>query len=243
MKKIILAIRGGGVKVPSIGVMKAMEEERIEIYAYSGTSIGAIIATLGAIGTTSDEILTQVQKYVIQYSDASRLKGGKGSKIIEETVNAYCGNMKFRDLKKDLYIVANKGSLLFPETFLFSNCKTPEITLGEACRASCSFPFAYEHYHMQVRGKTYKFWDGGMASNPIIPIRGFTILSTFKKEKENKHSRYAKAWMKAEESANFVIKPKICLGTFGTPEDIADAAELGYVEARRKMEELLRSLR
>ena len=49
--------------------------------------------------------------------------------------------------------------------------------------------------------------------------------------------------MKAEERANFVIKPKICLGTFGTPEDIADAAELGYVEARRKMEELLRSLR
>ena len=68
MKKIILAIRGGGVKVPSIGVMKAMEEERIEISAYSGTSIGAIIATLGAIGATSNEILTQVQKYVLHVS-------------------------------------------------------------------------------------------------------------------------------------------------------------------------------
>lgn len=243
MKKINLAIRGGGVKVPSIGVMKAMEEERIEIAAYSGTSIGAIIATLGAIGATSDEILTQVQKYVIQYSDASRLKGGKGSKIIEETVNAYCGNMKFKDLKKDLYIATNKGGLLFPETFLFGNCNTPEITLGEACRASCSFPFAYEHYHMQIREKTYKFWDGGMASNPIIPSEGFTILSTFKKERENKHSRYAKAWMQAEEEANFVIKPKICLGTFGTPKDIADAAEIGYVEAHRKMEELLHCIR
>lgn len=68
MKEINLAIRGGGVKVPSIGVMKALEEERIEISAYSGTSIGAIIATLGAIGTPADEILKQVKKFVIQYS-------------------------------------------------------------------------------------------------------------------------------------------------------------------------------
>lgn len=65
MKKINLAIRGGGVKVPAIGVMKTLEEEQIEISGYSGTSIGAIIATLGAIGTHADEILTQVQKYVV----------------------------------------------------------------------------------------------------------------------------------------------------------------------------------
>lgn len=31
MKKINLAIRGGGVKVPAIGVMKTLEEEQIEI--------------------------------------------------------------------------------------------------------------------------------------------------------------------------------------------------------------------
>ena len=94
MKKINLAIRGGGVKVPAIGVMKALEEEKIEISAYSGTSIGAIIATLGAIGTPSNEILEQVKKFVIQYSNASRLKGGRGSQIIEDTVNDYCGNME-----------------------------------------------------------------------------------------------------------------------------------------------------
>ena len=104
MKKINLAIRGGGVRVPAIGVMKALEEEKIEISSYSGTSIGAIIATLGAIGTSADEILEQVKKFVIQYSEASRLKGGKGSKIIEETVNTYCDNMKFKDLKKNLLL-------------------------------------------------------------------------------------------------------------------------------------------
>ena len=86
MKKINLAIRGGGAKVPAIGVMKTLEEEQIEISGYSGTSIGAIIAALGAIETHADEILTQVQKYVVQYSDASKLKEGQGSRIIEDTV-------------------------------------------------------------------------------------------------------------------------------------------------------------
>ena len=94
MKKINLAIRGGGVRVPAIGVMKALEEEKIEISSYSGTSIGAIIATLGAIGTSADEILEQVKNFVVQYSEASRLKGGKGSQIIEDSVNDYSGNMK-----------------------------------------------------------------------------------------------------------------------------------------------------
>ena len=102
MKKINLAIRGGGVKVPAIGVMKALEEEKVEISTYSGTSIGAIIATLGATGTSADEILEQVKNFVIQYSEASRLKGGKGSQIIEDTVDNYCGNINFKDLSKEL---------------------------------------------------------------------------------------------------------------------------------------------
>lgn len=243
MKKIILAIRGGGVKVPSIGVMKAMEEERIEISAYSGTSIGAIIATLGAIETHADEILTQVQKYVVQYSDASKLKGGQGSRIIEDTVNEYCDNMKFKNLSKELYIVANQGSLLFPKEFVFSKKTTPEVTLGEACRASCSFPIAYEHYHMKINGKNYKFWDGGMCTNPIIPSDGFTVLATFKKENENLKSRYVNAWKAPETQADFVIKPNVYMGTFGTPEDIAEAAKIGYVFAKKRMEELLRLIR
>ena len=243
MKKINLAIRGGGVKVPAIGVMKALEEEKIEIAAYSGTSIGAIIATLGAIGTPSNEILEQVKKFVIQYSNASRLKGGRGSQIIEDTVNDYCGNMKLKDLKKELYIVANQGGLLFPKTFLFCNYTTPEVTLGEACRASCSFPIAYEHYHMQINGKDHKFWDGGMCEKPKIPEGGFTVLATFKKEKENLKSRYVNAWKFPEECADFVIKPEVHLGTFGTPQDIAEASQLGYVEAKKQTKQLLYLLR
>lgn len=243
MKKINLAIRGGGVKVPAIGVMKALEEEKVEISTYSGTSIGAIIATLGATGTSADEILEQVKNFVIQYSEASRLKGGKGSQIIEDTVDNYCGNIKFKDLSKELYIAANQGSLLFPKEFVFSKKTTPEVSLGEACRASCSFPVAYEHYHMQINGKNYKFWDGGMCTNPVIPSDGFTVLATFKKQKENLNSRYVNAWKLPETQADFVVKPKVYMGTLGTPEDIILASASGYAEAKDKMEELLHLIR
>lgn len=243
MKKINLAIRGGGVKVPAIGVMKALEEEKVEISTYSGTSIGAIIATLGATGTSADEILEQVKNFVIQYSEASRLKGGKGSQIIEDTVDNYCGNIKFKDLSKELYIAANQGSLLFPKEFVFSKKTTPEVSLGEACRASCSFPVAYEHYHMQINGKNYKFWDGGMCTNPVIPSDGFTVLATFKKQKENLNSRYVNAWKLPETQADFVVKPKVYMGTFGTTEDIILASASGYAEAKDKMEELLHLIR
>ena len=126
---------------------------------------------------------------------------------------------------------------------MFCNYTTPEVTLGEACRASCSFPIAYEHYHMQINGKDHKFWDGGMCENPKIPEGGFTLLATFKKEKENLKSRYVNAWKFPEECADFVIKPEVHLGTFGTPQDIAEASQLGYVEAKKQMKQLLYLLR
>lgn len=45
---------------------------------------------------------------------------------------------------------------------------------------------------MQINGKDHKFWDGGMCENPKIPEGGFTVLATFKKEKENLKSKICK---------------------------------------------------
>lgn len=162
MKKINIAIRGGGVKVPAVGVLKALKEEKVQIRCYSGTSIGAIIATLAALDTSCTEIEQLLKEFVVIYSNASRLKGGKGSQVIEDTVNGYCKNLRFKDLKVKLIITANQGGIWHPKKFVFSKETTPNVTLGEACRASCSFPIAYEHYHMRINEKNYKFWDGGM---------------------------------------------------------------------------------
>ena len=189
MKNVTLAIRGGGVKTPAIGVLKAFEENCIEVHAVSGTSMGAVIATLVAIDTPADEIYHLFKRYVVDYSDASRTRGGKGSQVIEDTVNEQCGFLKFKDVKKTLYIAANQGGLWNTKPFLFSKKTTPEITVGEACRASCSFPFLYERYSINISGKKIKFFDGGMTINPYIPtnesLDTVSVLATFKKNKED----------------------------------------------------------
>lgn len=245
MKKIHLGIRGGGVKTPAIGVIKALEENNVTVASYSGASIGAVLATLGAINTPSYEILDLVKKFVMAYSAANRLKGGKGSRIIEETVNDQCNNMRFKDLEKSLFITANQGGLWNTKMFIFSKVTTPEITLGEACRASCSFPFAYERFLLKIKNQKVKFFDGGMVSNPYMPsyTDEVKVLATFKKSKTNTKSRYADAWMLPEEEADLVIKPYLAnMGSFGTPDDIQMSSELGYYEAIKNMNSLFEIL-
>ena len=56
--KIGLALAGGGVKgAGHIGVIKALEENGIEVGYIGGTSIGSIVASLYAMGYTTDEML------------------------------------------------------------------------------------------------------------------------------------------------------------------------------------------
>ena len=53
-----LVLSGGGAKgAAHIGVIKALEENNVPIDYVTGTSIGAIIGSLYAIGYTPDEML------------------------------------------------------------------------------------------------------------------------------------------------------------------------------------------
>ena len=61
--KLGLALSGGGVRgAAHIGVIKALEENGIYFDAIGGTSIGSIVATLYAMGYTTDEML-RIFKY------------------------------------------------------------------------------------------------------------------------------------------------------------------------------------
>ena len=56
--KFGLCLSGGGVKgAAHIGVIKALEEERIKPDCLSGTSSGSIVAALYSMGYTSKEML------------------------------------------------------------------------------------------------------------------------------------------------------------------------------------------
>ncbi len=69
-----LVLSGGGVKgAAHIGVLRALEEENINIKAVSGTSSGAIIAALVASGYTSREIYYIFKKYCRYITDYDRM--------------------------------------------------------------------------------------------------------------------------------------------------------------------------
>lgn len=70
--KLGLALAGGGVKgAAHVGVLKALEEENIEVDYIGGTSSGSIVASLYAMGFTADEIYKIFKKYCkkIKYVD------------------------------------------------------------------------------------------------------------------------------------------------------------------------------
>lgn len=239
MKNVTLAIRGGGVKTPTIGVLQAFEENNIIPLTVSGSSMGAVIATLVAVGMKASKIDQLFKKYVIAYSSTHN------SKIIEDTVNAECGNLTFRHVPKTLYIVANQGGLINTKAFIFSQQTTPDITVGQACRASCSFPLIYGRYTLNIDGNKMKFYDGGMCMNPFLPkhANSVTVLSTFQKANVNTKSRYKNAWLLPEQNADFVIKPYIGkMGSRGTPDDVELSKILGYYQAQKHMDDLLKIL-
>jgi NTE family protein len=55
--RLFVAFEGGGAKaLVHVGALKALEERGFEFKGVSGTSAGAIIAALKAVGYTADEI-------------------------------------------------------------------------------------------------------------------------------------------------------------------------------------------
>lgn len=240
MKTISLAGRGGGVKSAGFaGTIKAINEMGFTISRISGTSISAIIAALYSIGIDADEILQLLKDYVIIYSNASRVRGGNGNfEIIETSVNKVTGGKCFKDCNIPVTIVASQGNFLFNTPVLFNETSFPNLDFGKACRASCSFPFLYEKYHLEYEGTNFTLLDGGLTLNPFISKskNEVSILSTyFSKESkwQNTLSLYAPAWQQAEKLADFIIKPVIPLGTLGGPDDLQKAFDIGYQETLR----------
>lgn len=120
--KIGLALAGGGVKgAGHIGVIKALEENGIEISAVAGTSIGSIVAALYAMGYTPEEMMKLFKyfaknimktdpKYLMSNIRSTKSLFGSGmlsGEAIEEAVQE-CANLKelsnIQDLKMQIAI-------------------------------------------------------------------------------------------------------------------------------------------
>ncbi len=246
-KGVFLAIRGGGIKSASaIGVLKFLEEAGIEVTSVAGASLGSIVAALIADGHNSKEILELFLMYNKVFTKAAKILGGRGSIIIEETMNKELGHKDFNDLEKPLYINASTGNKPSNvEAVSFSSQKTPDINVGMACRASSSIPYIYGPYKVQTKNQTITFWDGGYSGgNPLIPNTDLPVLycnfstALIRKNEQNPTKNWHFTPIYSEMTANFVVKPdlnKIGIfdGILGTKKDMIEVANRGYEEAKK----------
>lgn len=149
-----------------IGVLEVFEENKIPIDIVSGSSIGALIASLWALGYSTKEIREIASDVVKKISFVSfsgfsiffPFKGFLRAKKFENLLRGIFGNKTFYDLKHGLRIVAfdfiKREAVILKEGFLY-----------KAIAASCSMPGVFE----PVISKNDIYLDGGIL-NPL-PVK------------------------------------------------------------------------
>jgi len=142
-----------------IGVLKVLEENNIDIDIICGSSMGAVIAALWAIGFSVDkieEISNEFGKKIGKFSILGftfPLKGIMRARRLEGIFKSVFKNLTFYDLKHTLKIVA----------FDFLKRKPVVLNKGflyKAVAASCAFPGIFEPINL----KKSILLDGGILS-------------------------------------------------------------------------------
>ncbi len=145
-----------------IGVLKVIEDNKIPIDMISGSSIGALIASLWVTGRSSSEIMDIVNtefkepKYLWNIVDLTFPSMGflKGNKLYS-FFKKYLGNKTFQDVKLPLVILAS--DVKRKETIILN-----KGLLADAIMASCSMPGVFAPF----RVKEEILLDGGII-NPL----------------------------------------------------------------------------
>ncbi|MER8403387.1 patatin-like phospholipase family protein [Mesorhizobium sp. M1307] len=180
----ILSLDGGGAKgFYTLGVLAEIEgligcrlHERFDLVF--GTSTGAIIAAMIALGMSVDEIHTNYKKYV---PEIMRLKNAqdKSAKLAELAKQIF-GDQKFDEVRTAVGIVTTKWVIERPMIFKGSIAQAHGrrgtflpgfgVTIGDAVQASCSaFPFFDPKTVTTGAGDDVKLVDGGYcANNPTL---------------------------------------------------------------------------
>ena len=180
----ILSLDGGGAKgFYTLGVLKEIEgmlncplHKRFDLIF--GTSTGAIIAALLALGYEVDEIHRLYKEHVPRIMQA-RSKAAK-SKALQELADTVFGDKKFDAVKTGVGIVTTKWVIEKPMVFKGNVAQAHGrvgtfapgfgCTISDAVQASCSaYPFFDRKFVVTSAGDRVELIDGGYcANNPTL---------------------------------------------------------------------------
>lgn len=189
--KLGICFAGGGIKaIAHVGALKALEEENMEFDYIAGTSSGSIVASLYAIGFSSDEIYEIFKKYnkKINYFEIKNIfkliygilikrkiiiTGLNSGKKIEKLINKECNKKNIKNINQiNKKLLIPSVNLCNGEINIFSSIKNRKIysdkiiynnniNIGKAVRASCSYPGVFEPTFFE---NNYLI-DGGIREN------------------------------------------------------------------------------
>lgn len=192
--KIGIALSGGGIRgIAHAGVLDALEKNNIKIDIIGGTSSGAIIASLYAMGYSPYHIYILFKRYAkkiakmnsapilsgiknIIWNKKISITGLRNGKNIEEIYNE-CATRKgiksISQIKMPIVIptvdITESKEYIFtnniPQNATNKNQYITDISVGKAIRASSSFPAFFS----PCRVEKHAFMDGGAMDN--IPVR------------------------------------------------------------------------
>jgi NTE family protein len=144
-----------------IGILKVIEEEKIPVDIICGSSIGALIASLWAIGKSSSEILEITQEFSMPKSiwglvdlTLPLLGFVKGNKLYS-FLKKHLGGKTFFDVKIPLKIVASEFKRREPRVL-------EKGLLIDAIMASCTMPGVFRPFKFSEE----LLFDGGV-TNPL----------------------------------------------------------------------------
>ena len=180
----VLCLDGGGAKgFYTLGVLREIEAmigtplcEKFDLIF--GTSTGAIIASLLALGKTVDEIHALYEKHVpVIMERKSAHEKSAALKSLAETVFA---EARFQEVKTGLGVVAAKWDserpMIFKGNIAQAHGRTSSfvpgfgVSISDAVQASCSaFPFFEKKTVTTAAGDMIELIDGGYcANNPTL---------------------------------------------------------------------------
>lgn len=191
--KVGIALSGGGIRgIAHAGVLKALEDNKINIDVIGGTSAGGMVASLYAIGYTPDEIYEIFKKNAKKIIGANSIpfitgirnfmnkKGGelngfRNGKNIEEVYEIMAEEKGIKEMNQiKMPIVIPTVDIIDSKEYIFTNF-IPEgtkntkqyitdISVGKAVRASSSFPAVFNTCSVNM----HAFIDGGALNN--VPV-------------------------------------------------------------------------
>lgn len=163
--KIGLVLSGGGVRgIAHLGVLKALQEQNIEISMISGCSAGSIVGAMFGAGYSPEHILeivvstTTLKAMRPAFSKLALLKLDK----MEDAYLKYIPHNSFEKLK--IPLVVNATDIENGETIFFDQGELLKPIL-----ASCCIPGLFEPIKFQDK----ILIDGGVLNNmPVEPLEG-----------------------------------------------------------------------